>query len=117
MGATTGLRTTRYGTARAGLTRAGALASTVSSAVLLVLAAAPAAHAIPVPGVQARATVSPSFSCAIPGCAPVDNIVEASSGFVHADGFAIGGFNGSGSATADVGFGEMHLYGHFINSG
>jgi len=69
------------------------------------------------PGVQARAVISPSFSCGIPGCNPVDNIVEASGGHVHADGFAIGGFDGAGSATADVAFGEMHLFGHFINSG
>jgi hypothetical protein len=113
-----GRTTTNNG--RATRTRAIGLAAVLSTAAAtLVLTAAPAAHAIPVPGVQARAVVSPSFSCPIPmaGCAPVDNIVQASSGPVHADGFAIGGFGGMGSATADVDFGAMHLYGHFVNQG
>ena len=88
-----------------------------AAAAALVMAAAPTAHAIPVPGVMARAIVSPSFSCAIPGCAPVDDIEEGSTGPQHAEGFAIGGFDGVGSATADVDYGAMHLYGHFINQG
>jgi len=109
--------TTRFQMRNGRATRA--LAFSVAAAATVVLAAAPAAHAIPVPGVQARAIISPSFSCPVPmaGCAPVDNIVESSVGPVHADGFAIGGFGGAGSATSDVTFGAMHLYGHFINQG
>ncbi|MDB5423976.1 MAG: motif putative anchor domain protein [Phenylobacterium sp.] len=115
MGRTTGSQT-KNGRATSKRT-IGFTALLSTAAATLVLAAPPAAQAIPVPGVQARAIISPSFSCAIPGCAPVDNIVQASTGPVHADGFAIGGFGGVGSATSDVTFGAMHLYGHFANQG
>jgi hypothetical protein len=92
-------------------------AARMGAAAVAALACASAAHAIPVPGVQARATVQPSFSCADPGCAPVDNIVEGPTGPKHADAFAIGGFGGVGSATSDVDFGVMHLYSHYTNGG
>jgi len=97
--------------------RAAGFAAALSAAALMVLASSPAAQAIPVPGVQARAIVAPNFSCPDPGCAPVDDIEEASSGPQHAEGSAIGGFDGSGSASADVDFGAMHLFAHFLNSG
>ncbi len=115
MGATTGSRTKDGRATRKRTIDFVVLLS--AGAAAFVLAAAPDAHAIPVPGVQARAIISPSFSCGIPGCAPVDNIVQASTGPVHAEGFAIGGFDGVGSATSDVTFGAMHLYGHFANQG
>jgi hypothetical protein len=90
-------------------------AATLCLAALAAVAAAPAADAAPI--VLARAIVSPSFSCLDPGCAPVDDIEQGPTGPQHAEGFAIGGFDGAGQATADVVFGAMHLYGHFINQG
>jgi PEP-CTERM motif len=103
--------------ARGPSARAKGCAVPLAAAAVLALAWAPAAYAIPDPGVQARAAVNPDFACAMAGCAPVDDIEQGPTGPQHASAFAIGGFNGSGTATAAVNWGVMHLFSQFTNAG
>jgi hypothetical protein len=66
---------------------------------------------------EARAVVEPDFACSMAACAPDDDIVKGMTGPVQASAFAEGGFEGVGSATAAVNWGDMHLVSQFTNAG
>jgi hypothetical protein len=91
--------------------RAGAL----SAAAILVLAWSSAAQATPF--VEARAIAGAASACVGAGCGSVDDIERGLTGPQHATASSIGVLDESGSATATVSYGVMHLYSQFTNGG